>query len=193
MSQPPLNFDDGTGTQSSIEQRRALDDLYSHFYEELRHKASAFRRRNPSITLNSTALVNEAWVKVASSPHLNFVSVSHLKRIIGKAMEQILVDAARRRGAIMRGRGVEVVFMDIDALAGPSLSYSVDLISLEVGLEDLEKLNPRQAEIVRDKVFCEMTVKEVASLHGVSETTVEREWRAARAWLVAMSRPKGQE
>ena len=193
MSQPPLNFADGTGTHLSIEQRRALDDLYSDLYESLRRKASAFRKRNPSITLNSTALVNEAWVKVASLNHLSFVSEAHLKWIIGKAMEHILVDAARRRGAIMRGRGVEMVVMDIDALAEPSRSYSVDLISLEMGLEVLEKMNPRQAEIVRGKVFCEMTVKEVASLHGVSEATVEREWRVARAWLKMMNRPKGKE
>ena len=143
MPKLPLNFDDGTETQLSVEQRRVLDDLYSQSYETLKRKASAIRRKNRSLTLTTNALANEAWIKVASSPHLSFVSVAHLKRIIGKAMEQILLDAARRRGAIMRGRGVEMVFMDIDAIAGPSRSYSVDLISLEMGLEDLEKLSPR--------------------------------------------------
>lgn len=194
ISPPPANSDDGVGSPLSAEQiRAALNDLYIHSYAELRRRASAFRRRNPSLTLGPTALLNTAWLKLASQPHLEFKDKNHLKRILDKAMKDILVDAARRRGADKRGNGVEIVCKDPDETAGPARPYSFGLLALEFGLDVLEKLNPRQAEIVRGIVYEKMTTNDLAERHGVSVRTIEREWRVARAWLAVRNRPKVKE
>src|SRR5262249_21322518 len=89
----------------TAEERRALDDLFSLTYEELRRMASSVKRGDPSATLNPTALVNEAWLKLANSPELASASRLHFKRIAARAMRQLLVEAARRRNADKRGGG----------------------------------------------------------------------------------------
>src|SRR5579863_4579347 len=89
-------------------ERADLDYLFSVTYEELRRLASAVRRGDPSATLNPTALVNEAWLKLANSPEIAVASPLHFKRIAARAMRQVLVDAARRRNADKRGGGVEI-------------------------------------------------------------------------------------
>jgi len=86
-----------------LEERRALDDLFSATYEELRRLASAVRRDDPNATLTPTTLVNEAWLKLAQSPHLASVPRLHFKRIAARAMRQVLIEAARRRKAHKRG------------------------------------------------------------------------------------------
>src|SRR3954464_11308397 len=88
--------------QATPEQRRALDELFSLTYEELRRLASAVRRGDPSATLSPTVLVNEAWLKMANSPAIGAASPLHFKRIAARAMRQLLVEAARRRGAEKR-------------------------------------------------------------------------------------------
>src|SRR6202011_4465468 len=94
------------GTPSA--DRRAIDHLFSVTYEELRRLASSVRRGDPSATLSPTALVNEAWLKLASSPEIALTSRLHFKRIAARAMRQLLVEAARRRKASKRGGGAEV-------------------------------------------------------------------------------------
>src|SRR5580658_8047522 len=90
---------DGEVTRQTAEERRALDDVFSLVYEELRRLASYIRRRDGSITINSTALVHEAWMKLKDSPHVAASSMPHFKAIAARAMRQVLVDEARRRGA----------------------------------------------------------------------------------------------
>lgn len=161
--------------------RRALDLLFSATYEELRRLASSVRRDDPSATLSPTALVNEAWLKLADSPGLARTSPLHFKRIAARAMRQVLVEAARKRNAHKRGGGAPLVTFD-DALSHPE-SSAAELLDLDAALDALAQLSPRQALIVESRFFGGLELKETAELLQVSEATVLRDWRAARAWL----------
>ena len=118
------------------QERRALDNLFSLTYEELRRLASTVRRGDPNATLSPTTLVHEAWLKMANSPRLGDTSRLHFKRIAARAMRQLLVEAARRRTSQKRGGdgGPVVVFDEsLDAAA----SYGNDLLALDTALDDL--------------------------------------------------------
>ena len=161
-------------------ERRALDDLFSAAYEELRRLAASVRRNDPAATLSPTALVNEAWLKLADSPAVAQTSPLHFKRIAARAMRQVLVEAARRRTADKRGGGAAVVTFD-DAIG--SMTTADDVLGLDAALEALAKLEPRQALMVESRFFGGLDVAETAQLLDVSEATVLRDWRAAKAWL----------
>lgn len=161
--------------------RGALDQLFSATYEELRRLASSVRRDDPAATLTPTALVNEAWLKLAHSPHLGATSPLHFKRIAARAMRQVLVEAARRRKANKRGSGAALVTFD-DALE-QSATRAGELLDLDAALNDLARVSPRQALIVESRFFGGLELKETAELLQISEATVLRDWRAARAWL----------
>jgi RNA polymerase sigma factor (TIGR02999 family) len=165
-----------------VEDRRALDRLFSATYEELRRLASSVRRGDPSATLNPTALVNEAWMKMAKSPEIAATSRLHFKRIAARAMRQILIEAARRRNAGKRGGGQHVtVSFDDSYQKGPSCGE--DLLRLDRALDELARMNPRQATLVESRFFGGLDIPETATLLNVSEATVLRDWRAAKAWL----------
>lgn len=161
--------------------RSALDALFSATYEELRRLASQVRRGDPSATLNPTALVNEAWLKLAASPALAPTSRLHFKRIAARAMRQVLVEAARRRHARKRG-GPNVVFVTFDDSVSAGSTAS-EVLELNEALEMLGRLNPRQALMVESRFFGGFDVAETAEMLGVSEATVLRDWRVAKAWL----------
>jgi RNA polymerase sigma-70 factor, ECF subfamily len=162
--------------------RQALDHLFSVTYEELRRLASSVRRGDPSATLSPTALVNEAWLKLADSPQVASTSRLHFKRIAARAMRQLLVEAARRRNADKRNGGAEVtVTFDESVQANPSGSR--ELLALNSALDELARMNPRQAVMVESRFFGGLDIPETASLLKISEATVQRDWRAARAWL----------
>lgn len=172
------------------EQRRALDDLFSATYEELRRLATSVRRSDPAITLNPTALVNEAWLKLAGSPHFIATSRLHFKRIAARAMRQVLVEAARRRNAQKRGGPAVPVLLFDDERDSP-IAQSRDLLALDSALEDLARVHPRQALMVESRFFGGFELAEVAELLAVSEATILRDWRSARAWLAAELRAGG--
>jgi len=159
---------------------RALDHLFSVTYEELRRLAASVGRNDPGGTLSPTALVNEAWLKLAGSPHLADTSPLHFKRIAARAMRQVLIEAARRRHANKRGAGAVVVTFD-ESVA--DATGSGDLLELDAALEELARLSPRQALLVESRFFGGLDVAEAAELLGVSEATALRDWRAAKAWL----------
>jgi RNA polymerase sigma factor (TIGR02999 family) len=159
-----------------------VDSLFSLAYEELRRLASAVKQNDANCTLNPTALVHEAWLKLAGSPELAATSPLHFKRIAGRAMRQVLVEAARRRHSAKRGGGL-VMVVDPDNLADPSSSHEQDMLTLEEALKELEQLAPRQAQVVESRFFGGLEFLEIASLLDLSEATVYREWRAAKAWL----------
>jgi RNA polymerase sigma factor (TIGR02999 family) len=166
---------------STIEERRAFDDLFSLLYEELHRLASQVRRNEVNVELNSTALVNEAWVKLANSPHLAALSHPQFLGIAARAMRQLLVDAARQRGALKRGGGdIRVTFNDAIEVA---ISSDRELLALDDALKELARANPRQARVIECRFFGGLNVKETAELLKVAEATIERDWRAARAWL----------
>ncbi|HXM41565.1 MAG TPA: ECF-type sigma factor [Bryobacteraceae bacterium] len=164
------------------EDRRTLDTLFSATYEELRRLASAVKRSDANATLSPTTLVNEAWLKLASSPEFASESRLHFKRIAARAMRQILVEAARRRNAQKRG-GREVVFVAFGDSSDQVASCDEELIALDAALEELARLNPRQATMVESRFFGGSDIAETAALLEVSEATILRDWRAAKAWL----------
>lgn len=180
-----------TPDESSVSSgdRLALDQLFSVTYEELRRLAARVRQHDPSATLTPTALVNEAWIKLAGSPGLGRVSLLHFKRIAARAMRQVLIEAARRRKADKRGGGLALVTFD-EALGQP-ISGADELLALDQALEELARLQPRQAMMVESRFFGGLDVAETAELLGVSEATILRDWRAARAWLAHELRRAG--
>jgi len=163
-------------------ERETLNQLFSVTYEELRRLASSVRRGDPSHTLSPTALVNEAWLKLAKSPALGAQSTLHFKRIAARAMRQLLIEAARRRNAHKRGHGEAMYVSFDDALAGTP-SSAEELLALDMALVELGRLDQRQAAIVESRFFGGLEFQEIATLLEVSEATVMRDWRAARAWL----------
>jgi len=170
------------GQPGAAGDRQALDQLFSVAYEELRRLASAVRRGDPSATLSPTALVNEAWLKLAGSPEVASASRLHFKRIAARAMRQLLVEAARRRKAGKRGSGVEVTVAFDDSLEREPTG-SRELLALNSALDELARMNPRQAVMVESRFFGGFDIPETAALLNVSEATVLRDWRAAKAWL----------
>jgi RNA polymerase sigma factor (TIGR02999 family) len=162
--------------------RRVTDELFSLTYEELRRLASSVKRGDPNATLNPTALVNEAWLKLANSPGLASESRLHFKRIAARAMRQLLVEAARRRNADKRG-GDAAQMVTFDESLGPNRNSGAEVLALDLALQELARLQPRQALMVESRFFGGCDVPEIAALLGVSEATVLRDWRAAKAWL----------
>ena len=175
---PGLSPGEGGATP---EERRALDDLFSVTYEELRRLASSVRRDDPSSTLTPTALVNEAWLKLADSPWLGSTSPLHFKRVAARAMRQVLVGAAREKLAEKRGGGEFAVTLDEAAQASPVRAD--ELVALDEALTRLANLDERQARVVELRYFAGLTAEETAEALGISTPTVQRDWRAARAWL----------
>jgi RNA polymerase sigma factor (TIGR02999 family) len=165
------------------EERRALDHLFSVTYEELRRLASSVRRSDPSATLSPTTMVNEAWVKLAKSPGFASTSRLHFKRIAARAMRQVLVEAARRRNAYKRGGGEGITVIMFDESQEQRASCGQDLLALDTALEELARIQPRQAMMVESRFFGGLDVTEIATLLAVSEATILRDWRAAKAWL----------
>jgi len=169
------------GAPDRVADRAALDALFSDAYEELRRLAAAVSRHDPSATLSPTALVNEAWIKLADSPHVARTSRLHFKRIAARAMRQVLIEAARRRQADKRGGGADFVTFE-DSLGGTS-SAADEVLAIDAALDELARLSPRQAQMIEARFFGGFDLRETAELLEVSEATIVRDWRAARAWL----------
>lgn len=166
-----------------------VDKLFSAAYEELRRLAARLRRSEVAQTLNPTALVNEAYVKLAASLRVQPQSALHFKRIVARAMRQILVDASRRRKALKRGGERDIVTFDEARQAQSARPDQV--IALDAALQDLARTSPRQAMLVECRFFGGFDAREIALLLEVSESTVDRDWRAAKAWLSLQIRRAG--
>jgi RNA polymerase sigma factor (TIGR02999 family) len=171
------------GPDETEEGRQALDQLFSVTYEELRRLASSVKRGDPSITLSPTALVNEAWLKLAKSPGIAATSRLHFKRIAARAMRQVLIEAARRRHAHKRGGDGQGIFVTFDDSLDGAATGVQELLALDTALTELARLEPRQAAIVESRFFGGFEVTEISSFMGISEATILRDWRAAKAWL----------
>ena len=171
------------GVDQTTRERQALDQLFSLTYEELRRLASSVKRGDPSNTLSATALVNEAWLRLAKSPGIAATSPLHFKRIAARAMRQMLIEAARRRNAHKRGGDGEAIFVSFDDSLDHVATGPEKLLALDAALTELARLEPRQALIVESRFFGGLEISEISSLIGVSEATILRDWRAAKAWL----------
>ena len=160
----------------------ALDALIPMVYDELRDLARAVRRRGSNATIDTTGLVHEAYEKLVPSD-VEWNDRSHFFRVAARAMRQVLIDAARRRQADKRGgKGPDVSFDD-NLYARPV--DDAELLALDDAINRLAELDERQARIVECRFFAGLTVAETAAALGISEPTVYRDWRAARAWLAA--------
>ena len=160
----------------------ASPDLVAMVYGELRRlAAAALRRERPEHTLQPTALVHEAFMRLAGVDDTRWHDRDHFIAAAARAMRRVLVDHARTRNAVKRGDGESRV--SLDGIDVPAAATSVDLVALDTTLERLAALDARQARIVELRFFAGLTVEETAALIGTSPRTVKREWQMARAWL----------
>jgi RNA polymerase sigma factor (TIGR02999 family) len=163
-----------------------VDALFDRTYAELRRLAASVRNGDANATLSATGLVNEAWLKLAASPPRAIESALHWKRIAARAMRQVLVESARRRHADKRGGDVAFVTLDAEAASVPA--SAAELLALDAALAELARVSPRQAEMIELRFFGGLGAAEAAEALGVSEATLLRDWRAARAWLASRLR-----
>jgi RNA polymerase sigma factor (TIGR02999 family) len=160
---------------------RMLDALLPHVYAELKRLARAVRAGRAGETLNTTALVHEAYLKLVPSAGGDWQGRAHFYGVAARAMRQLLVDAARQRARAKRGGGDRPVTLDDGAIAAPERAD--ELLALDEALDRLAALDARQARVVEYRFFAGLTAQETAELLGVSVPTVDRDWRAARAYL----------
>lgn len=160
----------------------AQSELYRLAYAELHRRAHHQRRSGPaSETFSTTVLVHEAFLKLAGSSSCDWEDRGHFFRVAGRAMRQILIDQARRRMAEKRGGGAPV--LDIDGLDLGADTDAERLLALDEALSRLEEENERLAQVVELRFFGGLSVEETAAVMDVSERTVKRDWRVARAFL----------
>jgi RNA polymerase sigma factor (TIGR02999 family) len=162
--------------------RSALDALMPVVYEELRDLAGHYLRREPSNhTLQSTALVHEAYVRLAGQKTPDWKGRTHFYGVAARLMRQILVDHARRRDAVKRGGDAVTLALDERLVgAGPQ---NIDILALDGALTRLGELSPQQSQIVELRFFSGLSIEETSDVLGVSPGTVKRGWTTARAWL----------
>lgn len=162
----------------------AVSSLFTVAYDELRRLAAgALQRERPDHTLQPTALVHEAYLRLADEPGAWRENRAHFLAIASRAMRRILVEHARGRNAQKRGSGKPRLSIDDVDPAAPDVVEAVDLVVLDEALVRLSVLDARQARIVELRFFGGLTVEETATVIGASSRTVKREWQMSRAWL----------
>jgi RNA polymerase sigma factor (TIGR02999 family) len=162
--------------------RAAFDRLLPLIYDELRAVARRqLRRRRPGQTLDTTALVNEAYVKLVDRKGADWRDRGHFLSVAAVAMRHILVDHARSRVALKRGGSLRVTLDE--ARLGADAGADVEILALDEALTSLASLDERLSRLVELRFFGGLTVEETAGLLGVSGRTVKRDWRKARAFL----------
>jgi RNA polymerase sigma factor (TIGR02999 family) len=178
-----LLTDWGEGNQA------ALDRLMPLVYAELHRMASRYMgMQNPGHTLQPTALIHEAYVRLAGDDERQWKNRAHFFGVAAKSMRHILVDHARTHQATKRGGGRHAVALDEAVVV--SDERMAEIVALDDVLADLAKLNPRQSEVVELKYFGGLSAEETTEVLKVSPETVMRDWRAAKAWLYAqLSQP----
>jgi len=162
--------------------RDALRALIPLLYQDLHHMAHRhLRKARPGHTLQTTALVNEAYLRLEQNRHARFQNRSHFVAICALLMRQILIGHERTRRAAKRGAGGENLTLD-DAHAVLK-GRPIDLIALDDALNDLARLDPQQRRIVELRFFGGLSIEETAEVMGMSPATVKRHWSTARLWL----------
>ena len=164
--------------------RGALDQLAPRIYEELRRIAGHFmQEERPGRTLQTTALVHEVYIKLIDVKNVDWQHRAHFFAIAAQMMRRILLDQARRRAAVKRGGGAAKLNLDeaLDVGAGRAR----EVIALDDALTALAKIDARKCEVIELRFFSGLSVEETAEVLKVSPDTVMRDWRLARAWLLA--------
>lgn len=169
--------------------KQALENVVPLVYEELRRLAHYhLRAERANDSLQSTALVHEAYLRLIGSQPAELHDRTHFIAIASRLMRQILVDHARRRRAQKRDGGVRIELQDI---AGLAVIGDEQLIALNDALEELSRLDERQGRIVEMKFFGGLSAPEISAVLGLSRATVDREWATARVWLHRQMRRTG--
>jgi RNA polymerase sigma factor (TIGR02999 family) len=159
-----------------------LEALLPLVYDELRRLAHHhLKNEHPGHTLQSTALVHEAYFRLVGQDLPEWESRAHFFAIAAQLMRQILVDYARRRRASKRGSGVCMLTLD-DAVGLPRRK-DVDVVALDDALNTLSEVDPRQSRVVELRFFAGLSLEETSEVMGIATATVQRDWTAARAWL----------
>lgn len=162
--------------------RAAFDRLYVSVYAELRRMAaSRMRAERRAVTLQPTVLVNEAWMRLASGDS-GFQSRAQFFFAAGESMRRILVEYARRRKAVKRGAGVEMV--TLSGLDIPAEATDADVLEIDEALNRLAVERPRLAQLVTLRFFAGLSIEDAASALEISPATAKRDWNFARAWLL---------
>ena len=160
----------------------AVDRLAQIVYHDLRERAAHYlKRERPGHTLQPTALVNEAYVRLVNQKDVDWKGRTHFLAVASRAMRRILTDHARGKGRAKRGCGFRRV--TLDGIAGPGDSREVDLVDLDEALERFAALDPRASRVVELRFFGGLSDDEAAQALGVSPRTVRGDWATARAWL----------
>lgn len=163
-------------------EEQALSELLPVVYQELRKLSRKYlRRESDRQTLQTTALVHEAYIRLLGDQNLQWKNRAHFLAIAARSMRQILVERARARHAQKRG-GVQRALTLEDRMLGQAPD-SVDLLELDEALKALAALDPKQAEVVELRFFAGLTVEETAEVMGISPATVKRWWALSKAWL----------
>ncbi len=161
----------------------ALEKLLPLVYDELRRRAGAYlRNERPGHTLQPTALVHEAYLKLVGGDAIDWKDRAHFFGVAARAMRQVLVDHARARNTAKRGEGQVRVELDAAGTVAAS-SRSLDLLDLDRALSRLAALDERQSRLVELRLFAGLTIEESAEVLQVSHATVSRDWKHAEAWL----------
>ena len=162
--------------------RQSVDSLLPLVYQELRRLAASYlRRERPGQTLQPTALVNEAYLRLLKDRPDRWQNRAHFCAIAAHSMRQILIERARARGARKRGGERVRVTLDEGLIAGAD--RDIDLVALDEALERLALLDPEQARLIELRFFGGLTIEETAEAMAISPATVKRHWTIARAWL----------
>ena len=162
--------------------KEALDQLMPVVYDQLhRIAAKCLRSERADHTLRATALVHEAYLKLAGQ-RAGFENRAQFMAVAAQAMRRILVDYARQRVAAKRGGGIALAELDV-ATVGATVEQSQELLAIDEALEKLAAMDAQQGRVVEMRYFGGLTVEETASALGISPRTVKREWAMAKAWL----------
>jgi RNA polymerase sigma factor (TIGR02999 family) len=162
--------------------KAALDQLVPLVYPELRRLAKRhMNRENPAHTLQTSALINEAYLKLVDQQNVQWQNRAHFFAVAAQVMRHILVDHARTRNYAKRGGGASK--LPLDEAAALTERRATELIALDDALRDLARLDERRSQIIELRFFGGLSLEETAEVMNISPSTVQREWRAARAWL----------
>ena len=170
--------------------RSALDRLTPLLYGELRRLASRFmQQERPEHTLQATALVSEAYMRLVDIRAIDWQDRAHFMAVAAQTMRRVLVDAARTRAAEKRGGGMRRLDpgasgVDLDGLPAPGTDRALEICALDDALDALARMDPRRTQVIELRFFGGLTVEETAEVLQISPQSVLRDWKLARAWLL---------
>ncbi|MHC4560491.1 MAG: sigma-70 family RNA polymerase sigma factor [Planctomycetota bacterium] len=163
---------------------QAVDELFPLVYQELRQLAAQrFRKELPGQTLQATALVHEAYLRLVGAEEQNWSGRGHFFAAAAEAMRRILIENARRKQRLRHGGGHKRIPLDDAVMAKDNDTSADELIAMDVALEKLAKEDPVKAELVKLRYFAGLTVEQAAEILEISRATAVRYWTYARAWL----------